>query len=243
MMDQVIQMIHDNNDEDPDFIAKVAKKTRLTMKSTKLLLMNCKRRGAPTYDPLVHGPDGKFANWPAPVPPPRVLIVSPHDTITLHHLVTIEHSLSPMLADSLSTRTGPPHNTFYVLLNGDIIQPAIYKILAPYFDAFSKLLRESIHNPQHAPALPTGIFCNNYPPTSTPTGAAMHRDSCITGAVVLSLTEDEDRGGLYVSNHSATQANDVPLTPGFAVAIPPSCYHGVHSINRTRNRDTINFFY
>ena len=71
----------------------------------------------------------------------------------------------------------------------------------------------------------------------------MHRDSCITGAVVLSLTEDEQGGGLYLSNNSASQSNDVSLRPGYAVAIPPSCYHGVHCINRIQTRDTINFFY
>ena len=72
-----------------------------------------------------------------------------------------------------------------------------------------------------------------------------HRDShTVCGAVTLALSDDEVGGCLYVATgNESSVVRDVMLQKGFAVAMPPHTWHGVHTLERTVSRYTINMFF
>lgn len=239
---QVLQLMGDERSTDHETITACMKVTKWTRRKTQSYVLNLKVHGA-ARDVPVTGSDGTFLVPSLPELTSR-RIFGPDQADVI--LSTLRQCLDNVSMESgVESGEGPPCKSIEILANGVLqnkkLKPLV-QALEPVFEKCALLLQETVSC--CVPSRPPRVFANCYP-RGTNSGMVTHRDShTVCGAVTLALSNDECGGCLYVTTgNESNVVGDVMLQKGFAVAMPPHTWHGVHTLERAVSRYTINMFF
>jgi hypothetical protein len=227
---------------DDETIRKVCRASGLTQAAARQYIWNLRSRGVCHSNVISHEGTTSFATVPAPRGSCGVPVLDTKQAKKLHGLVLAEMNQSSLQTPT-SDGSGAKCRFFEVLQDQDVLKPEVFVFLLPFFPIMASILQKAVDGTVIVPLNPQRIFCNNYP-FGCQSGMGYHCDNHVpAGAIVLSLTNDEEGGTLFFSNPSGTEFIAVPLQAGEAIAVPPTCFHGVFSHKRTRHRTTVNLFF